>query len=599
MKNGQIKTRAEVKTEDTWDLSVLFPSDDAWRAAFETIPALGDSLAAYRGRLSDSADALLSFLKASDAADLTLEAIAQYASRKADEDTANAKYADMRGKVQSAFAEYGSKLSFVSPELLAIPDETLDAFYQACPALSEYRRYLDTLRRRRAHILSDAEERILAASAELAAAPENIYSMLQNADLRFPDVTDGDGVAHPLTAGSYITLMQSPDRVLRENTFRSFYAVFDSVKNTCAAALDAQVRALMFKARLRNYPDTLTASLDRTEVPTKVYKNLIETVRGHMDAMHRYLAVRQRKMGLDTLHMYDIYTPIVSESDRRISFAEAKETVLEALAPLGAEYLSILREGFQNRWIDVYENVGKRGGAYSSGARPHPYVLLNHKDTLDGEFTLAHEMGHALHSYLSAKHQPYVNSDYVIFVAEVASTCNEVLLMKHLLSKTNDKKERAYLINYFLEQFRTTLYRQTMFAEFEWEINRRAESGESLTADLLSEIYYDLNRVYYGEGMEIDREIALEWSRVPHFYYNFYVFQYATGFSAAVALAQRILTEGAPAVAEYLAFLSSGSAADPITLLQRAGVDMTAPTPIVSALSLFDGLITEFDTLLS
>ena len=370
------------------------------------------------------------------------------------------------------------------------------------------------------------------------------------------------------------------------------------MKNTIAATLDAQFRQLKFFSNARHYGSTLEASLDANEVKTEIYTNLIEAVHGNLDKMYRYVALRKKLLGVDELHMYDVYTPVVEDAAVKIPFEEAKRTVLEALAVLGEDYTDLLKEGFSSRWIDVYENQGKRSGAYSSGnSYPHPYVLLNHKDTLDSMFTLAHEMGHALHSYHSTKYQPTCTADYVIFVAEVTSTCNEILLMRHLLGKTEDKKERAYLINHFLDQFKGTVYRQTMFAEFELEMGRTAENGETLTADGLCEKYLALNRLYFGPEMVSDDEIALEWARIPHFFYNYYVFQYATGFSAAVAIANRILAEGAPAVADYKRFLSGGSSTDPVSLLKIAGVDMSTPEPVNSALELFGELVEELEKL--
>jgi len=402
-----------------------------------------------------------------------------------------------------------------------------------------------------------------------------------------------------VTHGSFISLLESEDRVLRESAFKSLYSTYKIYKNTMASVLNSQMKQLIFNAKARNYPSTLHASLDETNVPVEVYHNLIQAVHENMSYMHKYVRLRKKLLKLDELHMYDLYTPIVKDVNVAITFEEAKKNVMEAVKPLGTDYQRILQEGFENRWIDVYENVGKRSGAYSAGARVHPYVLLNHKDTLDSEFTLAHEMGHALHSYLSNKHQPPVYSEYKIFVAEVASTCNEALLMEYLLNKTTDKYERAYLINYFLEQFRTTLYRQTMFAEFELKINKMVEEGENLTADTVCALYRELNKQYYGDDMVIDEEIDQEWERIPHFYYNFYVFQYATGYSAAIALSRRILAEGEPAVKDYIQFLSSGCSKDPVSLLKDAGVDMTTAKPVNDALKLFDKLIDELDQLLS
>ena len=594
-----LPTRDQVPEEFTWNLKDMFESDEAWLREYEALKAFPEKIAAYRGRLGESAETLLDFFRFQDEAELRLSTLYGYASCKGDQDTGNAFYQDMRGKAMSVMVAISSAAAFSAPEIMAIEEDRLNLFYVAQPELEVYRRSLYQIRRRAAHILSPAEERLLAAAGEMAESPENVGSVLRNADLRFPDVTDSQGETHSLTNGSFVPLQESPDRVLRENAFKAYYGRLGEVKNTVAATLDGQFKQLRFFSEARGYESTLAASLDRTEVPTAVYHNLIEAVHANLDKMYAYVALRKKLLGVEELHMYDVYTPVVPDTAVKISFEEAKETVLEALSVLGEDYTDLLREGFANRWIDVYENVGKRGGAYSSGvARPHPYVLLNHKDTLDSMFTLAHEMGHALHSYHSCKYQPVCTSDYVIFVAEVASTCNEVLLMRHLLSKTTDKKERAYLINHFLDQFKGTVYRQTMFAEFELQMGQMAENGEALTAEALSEKYAALNRLYFGPDMVSDEEISLEWTRIPHFFYNYYVFQYATGFSAAVAIAQRILSEGESAVKDYKRFLSSGSSTDPISLLKIAGVDMSSPAPVNAALSLFGQLIDEMDALM-
>ena len=596
-KTKKIPKRSEVDPKNTWATEDLFANDEAWEQAMAELASMPEQMASFRGRLGESGACLLDYFRLSDTYSLKISRAANYAFRKADEDTAVGRYQEMRGKIISLDVAVSSASAFDTPEILAIPDETLERFYRETPDLQLYRRALDKIRARRAHVLSDAEEKLLASAGEMAESPEQIGSMFRDADLKFPEAVDANGEKHQLTQGSYIPMLQSADRVLRKSAFETLYHTSGSFKNTTAACLDAQMKQLIFFARARKYDSALDASLARTEVPVSVYTNLIQTVSDNLPYMYRYVRLRKKLMGLDELHMYDIYTTLVSDAEREITFEQAKQTVLEGLAPLGAEYRAMLEEGFANRWIDVYENEGKRSGAYSSGALPHPYVLLNHQNTLDSQFTLAHEMGHALHSYLSLKNQPTVYSDYVIFVAEVASTCNEVLLMRHLLSKTTDKRERAYLINYFLEQFRGTLYRQTMFAEFELMMSRRAEAGQALTADALCEMYYDLNKKYYGEDVVVDREIAMEWARIPHFFYNFYVFQYATGFSAAVAIANRILREGQPAVDDYLKFLSSGSTMDPISLLKIAGVDMASPAPINDALKIFDDLISEMEAL--
>ena len=560
-----------------------------------TSPSVPERIAAFKGRLSESADTLYDFMQLSDEISVLCDSLGNYAQRRSDEDTANAKYQGFLGQLMNAYVAVNSAGSFETPEIISIEEDKLQKFYEDKPELKLYKRALDKLRRKKAHILSEAEEKILALTGEMGQSPENIYSMFSDADLRFPDAVDKDGKAHQVTHGSYIPLVQSEDRVLRKSAFESMYGTFDKFKNTCAATLSAQIKAVNFYAKARRYDSSLEAALDGTEVPVSVYKNLIEAVHDNMHYMYDYVALRKKLLGVDELHFYDLYTPVVPDADMKITFEEAKETVLKALAPMGEDYLAILKEGFENLWIDVYENEGKTSGAYSAGARVHPYVLLNHKDTLNCMFTLAHEMGHAIHSYLSNKNQPVVYSDYVIFVAEVASTCNEALLMQYLLKNTDDKKQRAYLINYFLEQFRTTLYRQTMFAEFELKINEMVAAGESLTAEGLNELYGELNKLYFGDGIVLDDEIKLEWARIPHFYYDYYVYQYATGYSAAIALSQRILKYGEPAVKDYIGFLKGGCSTDPISLLKGAGVDMATTQPINEALAMFGELVKEME----
>ena len=596
----KILQRSEVPVEFTWNLEDLYATDDAWLEHLQELQNTVNELApAYKGRLAESAKTLLDYLKKQDELDLAISRLANYAMRKSDQDSTVAKYQDFVGKVMSFFVNVGSLFAYATPELIAMEEETLNKFYEEEPDLCLYKLALDRIRRDKEHILSEKEEAIMAAAGQLKNAPDNIYGMFENADIKFPNAIDSAGKEYPLTNGSYIPLVQSEDRELRRSAFNNLYHTFEQFKNTLAALYDAEVKGRIFTAKMRKYPSTLEAALSRNEVPVSVYKNLIDAVHANMHYMHKYMRLRKKLMGVDELHMYDIYTSIVPEADVKVSYEEAKSNTLEATKVLGEEYQEMLKEGFANRWIDVYENTGKRSGAYSAGARPHPYVLLNFKETLDSEFTLAHEMGHALHSYLSKKYQPTCYSDYVIFVAEVASTCNEALLMQYLLGKTTDKKQRAYLINYFLEQFRTTLYRQTMFAEFEMLTNEMAERGEGLTADALCALYHKLNAEYYGDDVVIDREIDFEWERIPHFYYNFYVFQYATGFSAAIALSQKILNEGENAVKDYIKFLSGGCHTDPISLLKIAGVDMNSPEPVSNALKLFGELIDEMDELLA
>ena len=599
MANYPILPRSEVPEEFTWNLGDMFESDAAWLAEYEALKVYPEKLSAFRGRLGESAAELLAFMKLSDEIDLRVTVLYGYASYKSDQDTANGTYQDYRGKAMATFIAIDGASAFSTPEIMEIPDDTMERFYKDESELETYRRVITKLRRRREHILSPECEKILAAAGEMAETPENIGSVFRNADITFPDVTDSQGNTHKLTGGSFVPLLESPDVTLRRNTFETYYNRLGEFKNTVASILDGQFKQLRFFADARKYGSTLEASLDRTEVPTEVYHNLIAAVHANLDKMYRYVSLRKKLLGVDELHMYDVYTPIVADAAEEITFGQAKETVLEALSVLGEDYIALLKEGFNNRWIDVYENVGKRGGAYSSGnSRPHPYVLLNHKNNLDSQFTLAHEMGHALHSYYSCKNQPVCTSNYVIFVAEVASTCNEILLMRHLLGKTTDKRGRAYLINHFLDQFKGTVYRQTMFAEFELMMGKMSEAGETLTAEKLCDKYLELNKLYFGPDMVSDQGISLEWARIPHFFYNYYVFQYATGFSAACAIASRILELGEPAVKDYKKFLSSGGSTDPISLLKIAGVDMSTPEPVNAGLKLFGELIDEMEELL-
>ncbi len=592
MSEERIPKRSEVPEEYKWALEDIYESDEKWTEDLEKLKTFPEKFESYKGRISTDPAALLEFERLNDELSVLADSLANYAQRRSDEDTANPYYQELLGQLMSVYTESNSASSYATPELVSVDDETFEGFYKAEPELELYRLNFDRMRKQKAHILSEGEERILALSGELGRTPENIFSMFSDADLRYPDAEDKDGVKHQVTDGSYVPLMKSQDRVLRKNAFEAMYHTYDKFKNTVAATLGAQSKAVNFYSKARHYDSALQASLDNNEIPTEVYTNLIEAVHKNMQYMYDYVELRKELLGVDELHFYDLYVPVVSDVDMKITFEEAKETVLKALAPMGEDYLKIIREGFENRWIDVYENEGKASGAYSAGARVHPYVLLNHKDTLNCMFTLIHEMGHSVHSYLSNKTQPVCYADYSIFVAEVASTCNEALLMQYLLKNTEDKKEKAYLINYFLEQFRTTLYRQTMFAEFELKINEMTANGEALTAENMSEIYGELNKLYFGDGIVLDDEIKLEWARIPHFYYDFYVYQYATGYSAAIALSQRILNEGERAVKDYIGFLSGGCSKDPISLLRGAGVDMATTKPIEDALKLF-GELTE------
>lgn len=595
---NKIRKRSEIPVEDTWALEDIYSSDEAWEQEMATMAEDQAALAAFAGHLADSAETLYRFIEKLEKTNAKALLLGNYCMRRVDEDTRNATYQAMNGKFMNMVVALDASCSFETPEIMAISDEKLAGFYTEYLALERYRRYLTDLRRRREHILSPAEEKLMAAAGEMAQTPSNIFRSFINADLKFPDAVDGEGKKRPLSQSTFITYQEGADRVLRKSAYENLYGTLKNFRNTAASLLNAQGKQLQFFAEARKYPSSLDASLDQNNVPTSVYLNLIEAVHQNMDKMHRYVRLRKKLLGVEELHFYDVYTQLVPGLDRRIPFEEAKQTVYDALAPLGERYRKILKEGFENRWIDVYENEGKRAGAYSAGVSIHPYVLLNYTGTLDSQFTLAHEMGHALHSYLSNAAQNPIDSQYVIFVAEVASTCNEALLMEYLLSKTTDKKERAYLINHFLEQFKGTLYRQTMFAEFELNIGRMIGEGKTLTADVLCAEYRRLNELYFGPDMVVDDEIAMEWARIPHFYFDYYVFQYATGYSAAIALSRKILSEGERAVEDYLSFLSGGCSKSPIELLKCAGVDMTSPEPVKQALDLFGQLLDEMEALM-
>ena len=593
----KIHNREEIPAQDKWAIEDLYPTDEAWEQELATLSADQEALTAFAGRLGESGQTLFDYLRCMEEFQAKSELLGNYCMRKADEDTRDPTYQAMSGKYMNLVISISAACSFDTPEIMAIPDETLDRFYRECPQLERYRRFLTDLRRRKAHILSPQEEKLLAAAAEMSQSPDAIFGAFADADLKFPDAVDAQGGRHPLTMATYVTLEESPDRVLRKSAYENIYDTYGSFRNTTAAMLNAQNKQLQFFADARKYDSALDASLDASNVPAAVYHNLIDAVHQNLDKLHRYVSLRKRLLGLEDLRFYDMLIPVLPGFDKKYSFAEAKQIVYDALKPLGEDYRTVLRQGMDNGWVDVYQNVGKRGGAYSAGTAVHPLVLMNYTGNLDSVLTLAHEMGHAMHSYLSYKNQNFIDANYVLFVAEVASTCNESLMMRYLLDKTTDKKERAYLINQYLDQFKGTLYRQAMFAEFERTLGQMTKEGRTLTADALCAEYKRLNEVYYGPDLVVDDRSAMEWARIPHFYYDYYVYQYATGFSAAVALSSRILKEGEPAVKDYLNFLSGGCSKSPIELLKGAGVDMTGPEPVNEALKLFGQLLDELEEL--
>lgn len=601
MTDRKLNTREEADARCKWAIEDLYKDDEDWKRDYELLKSRIPELTKFRGRLGESAEVLLSMQKLSDELNQLLEKVYVYANQRLHENTDNSTYQNLASQAQGLLVELSESLSFVEPELMELPDGIIETFLDENEELLVYRQYFENIIRQKKHVLPTEQEQLLAAMGEVAESPKDIFSMFNNADIRFPEITGEDGHPVQVTHGRYMSLMQSRNRQVRKDAFEAMYGVYGDWRNTLAAMYRANVKQEAFLAKAHKYTSDLEAALDGSHIPVKVYEQLIEAVHESMPLMYRYMKLRKKLLGVEELHMYDLYVPVIEQDHSEIPFEQAKKTVLEGLAPMGEEYLHLLREGFDHGWIDVYENQGKRTGAYSWGAYgTHPYVLLNYQGTLHDVFTLAHEMGHALHSWYSDEHQPYIYAGYRIFVAEVASTCNEALLIHYLMEqskKAGDQKKTMYLMNYFLEQFRTTLFRQTMFAEFEKITHGLQEQGETLTADRLCEIYYDLNKLYFGEEICVDQEIAMEWARIPHFYTPFYVYQYATGFSAAIALSKQILEQGAPAVEQYKKFLKGGSSMYPLELLKMAGVDMEQKAPVQDALAVFAQYLDEMERL--
>ncbi|HEX7735101.1 MAG TPA: oligoendopeptidase F [Ktedonobacteraceae bacterium] len=591
--------RNEIAKEYTWNLESIFTTDDEWRRDYEALSKRIPELADLKGKLSESGKALFEVLQARDAVFEKLEKLFVYTSMRKDEDTTNSTYQGMYDQAMQLYVQATTAISFIEPEILALPQEKQDQFVQDYPELRLYDHQLHDLSRNRPHIRSAEVEAILAAAGEITEAPDSIFSMIDNADLQLPKITDTTGNEVELTKGNYLVYIRGTDRRVRQEAFEGLHNTFLKQRNTIATTLASQVKGGLFHTRQRHFASTRERALFRNNIPVSVYDNLVATVTEHIPLLDRYLKLRKRRLQLDELHMYDLYVPIVEETADEVSYEQARDTVIAALAPLGENYVNILKSAFIDRWIDVYETPGKRGGAYSGGAyATQPFILLNFQNKRDSMYTLAHELGHSMHSFFTRNTQPFQYGDYTIFVAEVASTLNEGLLTEHLLKTTTDKAVRLAILNHSLESLRGTLFRQTMFAEFEQIIHQRAQEGQPLTADTLSTIYHDLNAKYYGGETIVDELIDIEWARIPHFYYNFYVYQYATGISAASALVQQIVHEGQPAVERYLNFLRSGSSEYSIDLLKKAGVDMTTPDPIRLALKLFEDHLTQMEQLI-
>lgn len=594
-----LPAREEIPPEFKWDLTVIYDSIDAWEADFKKLKEELSRMSRLQEGFTENADNLLAVLRLKETMGRRLDKLFIFAKMHKDENNADPVYQALTNRIQSLAVEAGSVTSFIVPALVSFPRERLNEYLAQNPGLVLYRHFFDEIDRQRDHVLSAAEEKILAEVAEVAESAGTIFGMLDNADIKFPVIRDENGQEVELTKARYSAFLESKDRRVRKDAFTALYSTYTKFRNTFGATLDASVKSEVFYARTRRYESALQASLESDNIPVAVYERLIEAIHTYLPVLHRYLKLRKKMLNLPDLHMYDLYTPLIPEYQRSFEYAEAKEIVLAGLKPLGDEYQELLKEGFTHRWIDVYENQGKTSGAYSWGAYDsHPYVLLNYQGKIHDVFTIAHEMGHALHSYYSNKNQPYIYAGYRIFLAEVASTVNEALLMEYMLDHTSDSNERLYLINQYLEQFRTTVFRQTMFAEFEKIIHAEVENGGALTAEWFSKAYLELNQTYYGAETFVDPEIAMEWSRIPHFYNGFYVYKYATGYSAAIALSQQILKDGPAARERYLEFLKSGDADYPLAILRKAGVDMESPKPIHEALEVFKTMIEEMEQLL-
>ncbi|MBD3110350.1 oligoendopeptidase F [Bacillus sp. AGMB 02131] len=599
-KTKTLPARSEIKVEDTWNLEDIFATDEAWEQEYNEVKDLLKDAAAFQGTLGESADQLYRFLQYQDNLSERFSKVNVYAHMKHDQDTSNSFYQGLDDRAKSLYAQLLGALSFVTPELLSINEETLQSYLDENEELKLYQHYINQINLQRPHVLSEAEEALLAKASEVFNASSNTFGMLNNADLKFPSIIDESGEEVEVTHGRYSTFLESKDRRVRKDAFEAVYSTYGQFLNTFSSTLAGTVKKQNFNADVRHFDSARQAALSDNNIPEQVYDNLVQTVNDNLHLLHRYTDLRKKVLGVDELHMYDMYAPLVKEVDMKVTYEEAKDYLLKGLAPLGEDYIRILKEGFENRWVDVHENKGKRSGAYSSGTYgTNPYILMNWQDNVNNLYTLGHEFGHSLHSYYTTHTQPHIYGDYSIFVAEVASTCNENLLTDYLLNTLTDDKERLYILNHYLEGFRGTVFRQTMFAEFEQLIHTKAKEGVALTADYLTEEYFKLNQKYFGQNVFIDEEIGREWARIPHFYYNFYVYQYATGFSAASALSKAILEEGQPAVDRYIEFLKSGSSDYPIEVLKKAGVDMTKAQPIEEALKVFEEKLNEMERLLS
>jgi oligoendopeptidase F len=594
---SSVPDRSEVAEEYKWDLEAMFADDDEWEAAYEAVQERLDELDAYEGRVTESAETLQAVLERREELMREVSNVVAYARMRRDEDTTDQQYQALYARAESLSSQASSAASFVEPELQQVDRETIDAFVAENPDLATYEHYFDDVLRLKPHTRSAEVEELLAELSEVTGAAGDVYNMLANADMEFPAVEDAEGEPREVTLSNFTKLLKEPDREFRREVYDSFYEEWEDYRNTVATAYEKAVKKDVKLARARNYETAREASLDGANVPVEVYDTLVDTVSDNLDVLHRHAELKADRLGVDTLEMWDLYAPLTEEEAPDIDYGRAKEWVVDAVAPLGDAYRDRMAEGLESRWVDVYENEGKRSGAYSSGTYDsQPYVLLNYQQDVSSVFTLAHELGHSMHSELTSEHQPYVYSDYDIFTAEVASTVNEALLTEHLLETLADETLRRHVLDEYLERFRSTLFRQTMFADFEHQAHRVIEEGGALTPDELDELYGDLKRAYY-EPAHVDEHITREWMRIPHFYYGFYVYQYSTGISAANALARDIREEGEPAAERYREFLRSGSRQYPLDLLRDAGVDMTTADPVEAAIDAYERYVAEFDQL--
>ena len=597
---NKVLTRDEVKVDETWRLEDIFATDEMWEKEYAEVEEFAGKADSYKGTLSNGGDALYTALTYRDTLSERLRRLYTYAHLKTDQDTTNSFYQAMDSRVKSLYVKVATALSFFLPELLSIDETELDKLVAEHEGLGLYKQEFEEINTQRPHVLPAEQEALLAQLSEVTGNSSETFSMLNNADLTFPMVKDEKGEEVELSHGRYVGFLESDDPRVREDAFKAMYSKYNEFQNTFASTLSGNVKGDNVNARIRNYSSAREAAMSNNHIPEQVYENLVSTINKNVHLLQRYVALRKKVFGLEELHMWDMYAPLVKDADMEIPYDEAAQTMLDSFHPLGEEYVSIVKEGLESRWVDVRENKGKRSGAYSSGAYgTNPYILMNWQDNVSNLFTLAHEFGHSVHSYYSRENQPFVYSGYSIFVAEVASTVNEAILNDHLLKTIDDEQKRIYLLNYWLDGFRGTVFRQTMFAEFEHLIHQLDQQGVALTAEKLTEEYYALNKKYFGEDLVVDEEIGLEWARIPHFYYNYYVYQYATGYSAAVALSNQILTEGEPAVERYVNnFLKAGSSDYPIEVLKKAGVDMTSAAPIEEACRVFEEKLNELESLL-